>query len=369
VNSKASAPHSKTSQVAPVPASKTEKSCTVSAALNELYDQPAQQDFLGLCRTLEAGIDERPRIGASLTRREDLARFGQDPYFAFAASSIARATPDKDGVPNIIVRFLGLLGPQGAMPLGVTEEALHYIQARDEAFARFLDLLNNRFIQLFFRAWADPRPVTHRDRSQEEDRFLTYLGVNLGLGSPIFRNQDHVDDLVKIAFAGLMGAKTRSVSRLSAALSQIFGVTVALEEFVGQRLIIDEEQCSRLGGNYATLGRDILLGAGIYSVQDKFRFQIFVNSLADFETFLPSGEHSRTFAAVVAFFLGLELEWDVELMLPAGQARGMVLGQSGRLGWTSWLTPNWALETNRYRGDARFNLMERHLASTRSSPQ
>ena len=35
---------------------------------------------------------------------------------------------------------------------------------RDDAFPRFLDILNHRFLQLFFRAWADARPVAQHDR-------------------------------------------------------------------------------------------------------------------------------------------------------------------------------------------------------------
>lgn len=334
----------------------------LNSTLSSLYDAPHAQDFFDLCRRLESELLEKPRIGNSLTRPEDIARFGQDPFFAFAPSTIGRAAPAGDGVPTVFVKFLGLLGPQGAMPLGLTEEAYRYVQDNDDAFARFLDVLNTRFVQLFYRAWADSRPVTHRDRPLDEDRFAAYLGTAVGLGSETFRDLDSVDDLAKISFAGLLGPKTKSASRLSAALSALFGIKVAVEEFVGERLIFEPDQRSKLGSGFATLGRDTLLGAGVYCVQDKIRLRLFTASLAEYETFLPVGERARALAELVAFYLGLELQWDVELMLPAAEARGVALGKSGRLGWTSWIAPTWTAEKTAYRADARFDLMKRFVA-------
>ena len=53
---------------------------------------------------------------------------------------------------------------------------------RDDAFPRFLDLFNHRFLQLFFRAWADSRPIAQHDRPRD-DRFIAYIGSMIGVGS------------------------------------------------------------------------------------------------------------------------------------------------------------------------------------------
>ena len=70
----------------------------------------------------------------------------------------ARPSATRRAALRVLVKFLGLLGPQGALPLATTEEAHHWLLTRDDAFPRFLDILNHRFLQLFFRAWADSRP-------------------------------------------------------------------------------------------------------------------------------------------------------------------------------------------------------------------
>ena len=76
----------------------------------------------------------------------------------------SRPSTTRDGRLRILVKFLGLLGPQGALPLATTEESLTWWLMRDDAFPRFLDLINGRFLQLFFRAWSDARPIAQHDR-------------------------------------------------------------------------------------------------------------------------------------------------------------------------------------------------------------
>ena len=75
------------------------------------------------CVSWSAQHADRPRIGDSAARREEYVDLGQDPYLEFPASNLASVT-EEDGRLRIIVKFLGLLGPQGALPLATTDESL-----------------------------------------------------------------------------------------------------------------------------------------------------------------------------------------------------------------------------------------------------
>jgi type VI secretion system protein ImpH len=66
-------------------------------------------------------------------------------------------------------------------------------------------------------------------------------------------------------------------------------------------------------------------------------------------------------ADAVFFYIGDELDWDVELAIPSGAVAPVTLGQSGRLGWTTWVSPNWTSSED-YRCDARFHLSARFRA-------
>src|SRR3984885_7288660 len=204
--------------------------------LQNLEAEPWRFDYFALLRHLERTFKDQPRIGDSAAAREEFVRLGQDPFMEFPASNVTRVDHDEEKTLKVFVRFLGLLGPQGALPFATTEEAYHYVLAQDDAFPRFLDLFNHRFIQLFFRAWADSRPIVHHDRP-DADRFVAYIGSAIGVGSKPYQNLDSVPDAAKLGFAGLLGAQAKSASRLAGAVCGLFKVEAEVEEFIGTRLV------------------------------------------------------------------------------------------------------------------------------------
>ena len=67
----------------------------------------------------------------------------------------------------------------------------------------------------------------------------------------------------------------------------------------------------------------------MFSVEDKIRVRIYVRDLAHHEEFLPTGSDNlaKKLADAVFFYLGDELEWDVELAIPSGAIEP---GQTGQ---------------------------------------
>ena len=322
--------------------------------------RPWEFDLLGLLRLIERSHPERPRIGDSGTRAEDYVALGQDPTLDFPGSTINRADTDEAGRLRLFVRFLGLLGPQGALPVQTTEEACHWDLAGHEAFPRFLDLVNHRFLQLFFRAWADARPIAQADRPRQ-DRFAAYVGSAIGLGTDTFRDRDTVSDTARLAFAGLLAPKARSASRLRQAVEGLFGIRCEVEEFVGAFLPFERTDQTRLGAAHARLGLDCLVGASVYSVEDAIRLRLYAEDLATYERFLPDGPLCTPLADLLFFTLGCELDCEVELALPKRAVRPLQLAREGggRLGYTTWMAPAPDPKAEGYRRDARLNPAER----------
>jgi type VI secretion system protein ImpH len=360
--------------------------------LEELQREPYRFDFLDLMRrlertlarpaetVLEGGIEPapgrpRPRVGDSASRRDERVRLagidyavalGQQPHLDFPASNVAEVEIDRQFPQQkirILTKFLGLLGPQGALPLPISEEAVGYHLARDDAFPRFLDLFNQRFLQLFFRAWADARPIVQNDRP-DCDRFSNYVLSVIGIGSQAFADLPAIPSGIGL-YAGLLGAQSKSASRLRFAIRGLFGVEAEIDQFVGTWLEFEESERSFLGSRNSGLGTDLLVGRASYSVQDKIRIRIFVRDMQQYGRFLPPGDASKKLVDLVFFYIGEELEWDVELALPAGCVEPVLLGKSGSLGWTSWMAPNFAADE--YRRDARFNPAEQ-AARRRTMP-
>jgi len=331
------------------------------AAVNRLEDikqEPWRFDFFSAMRRVERSFPDRPRIGDSSSIREEYLSLGQEPYMDFPASNLAQLEQRPNGRLQILTKFLGLLGPQGALPLAVTEEVRSWLLMRDEAFCRFLDLLNNRFLQLFFRAWADPRPVAQRDRPKE-DRFVTYVGSMIGIGSKIYQGLDTVPDAGKLSFAGLIAARVKSSTRLRGLIAGLFGVKVEIDELVGSHLKLDLADRTRLGKANAALGSDILVGASVFSVHDKIRIRLFTKNMREYLQFLPSGGRNEPLVDIMYFYLGDELEWEVELAIPSKEIEPVRLAKFGQLGWTTWVGTDPSPDRPAYRSDARFHPAER----------
>lgn len=324
----------------------------------QLQEEPWRFDFYAALRRIERSFPDRARIGDAAARREEYLALGEPAFMEFPASTIAEAGSDAQGRLRLLVKFLGLLGPQGALPLATTEESLHWQLERDDAFPRFLDIFNHRFLQLFYRAWADSRPAAQHDRP-DLDRFAAYIGSMIGLGSKPYQRRDAVPDPEKLAHAGLLGAQAKSASRLRSFLSGLFEAEVEVEQFVGMRLVFDPADRTRLGHGHCTLGGDALVGASVYSVEDKFRVCIVARDMEQFRRFLPEGDLCEPLADAVFFYLGEQFEWDVELALPVGEVKPVTLGGFGNLGWTSWMAPNWDAAEGALRRDARFHPAER----------
>jgi type VI secretion system protein ImpH len=290
-----------------------------------------------------------PRIGKSRRMMEDIVRFGQDPSSEFATSTIERATRDGDGGLVLLERFLGMLGPQGALPSAYTDEAIMRGLTGDDSFPRFLDIFNNRFVQLFYRAWADARPIVQHDRP-DDDRFLAYLGSAIGIGSPIYRDLDRIDDRLKLLYGGLMSPKTKSAARLKALITGVFDVKVEIDQCVGTWLHLEKDDQLKLGGfgpgGAGQLGADTIVGSKVYSVSDKIRIRIFTHTLEEYRKFLPPtrikpNPWTEKLFDLIDFYLGLEIEYEIELALPkrCASAVRMDATNSATLGHIGWLKP------------------------------
>ena len=317
-------------------------------ALNFLADlarEPYRYDFYQTLRRLECLYDNKPRWGAALRPVDEPVRLGQDPDVAFAPSPLASLEWGQDGAPpRLQVRLFGLLGPNGPMPIHITEYARHRLRhAGDPTLSRFLDLFHHRFIALFYRAWAQAQPHVNRDRP-DSDRFLVYIGSFIGAAPDSLRHRDTVPDLARLHHAGTLVRHVRNAEGLAAIVRQFFRVPAAIEEFVGHWLRLAPAERSYLRRDGASLGSGAVLGSRVWDHQSKFRIHLGPLTLAQYEAFLPATGANRTGGTLlrkltdwVRFYLCFELDWDVRLVLKRDEVPRLKLGLTGQLGWTTWL--------------------------------
>ncbi len=302
----------------------------------QLQDAPYKFDILQALRRLDAAYPERPRTGCATRPAEEPVRLGQEASLSFAPATIAELQQGRRP-PHLIQRFFGLLGPQGPLPLYLTEYARDRLRNhQDRTLVRFLDTFHHRLLTLFYRAWARVRPTVSFDRPQD-DRFATYVATTCGLGMDSLRERDALPDLAKLHFAGRFAAQTRSAAGLQAILSGFFALPVHLQQFVGQWVELPTNCRFFLGEASGQLGLNTTIGSHVWDCQQKFRVVMGPLRLADYCRLLPGGESLQRLIATILNYLGQELDWDLQLVLRKEETPPIQLGQAGQLGWTTWL--------------------------------
>lgn len=315
------------------------------ALLQHLSAEPWRYDFFLALRLLDALHPERPRLGQARRPIDEPVRMGQAADLSFAPATLSRVDlADRSGRPRVEVRFFGLFGPNGPLPLHMTAHARERkLHKGDETFGRFADWFHHRLLLLFYRAWAQAQPTASLDRPGE-DRYADYVGSLIGAGGAEWQKRDAAPDHARLAFSGLLSRQVRNADGLAHLLSGFLNMSVRVEQFVGRWMPLPEAERTRIGrraisrrGSSSQLGASAVLGRAVYDRQHHFRLHIGPLSQEAFESLLPTGSAMPAVLALVRQYAGLEYGWDMQLLLKPGKVPAAQLGRSGRLGWTSWL--------------------------------
>jgi type VI secretion system protein ImpH len=315
--------------------------------IDAIASAPHQWDFFHALRCIEAQHPRQPRLGAARRPGDEPVRLAQAVELTFAGSAIAAVERTRpDGVPRIQVRFFGLFGPNGPLPLHLTSYARERLLHKGDAtLAHFADMFHHRLLLLFYRAWAQAQPAASFDRPAE-DRFADFVGSFIGTGGPEWRSRDAVPHEAKLAYAGLLSRQVRTADGLQALLSGYLRVPVRLEPFVGRWMRLLPQERTRIGRRVASrrsstaqLGVSAVLGGAVFDRQHHIGLHIGPLDFATFNSLLPSGSALPALQALVRQYLGQELGWDLTLELAASQRPDSRLGRQSRLGWTTWLGP------------------------------
>jgi type VI secretion system protein ImpH len=312
----------------------------LGARIDELGKAPYAFSFFQALRLIECLYPRAPRLGASRRPGDDPIRLAQEPSMRFESASLTAFEAQADGKPHkLTVRLLGLLGPNGPLPLHLTEYAQERLQRhKDPTFSRFLDVFHHRMLSLFYRAWANNEPTVSFDRP-ESDRFSDYVGTLAGLGMSALQQRDEISDWTKQYCCGHLARQTKCPEGLQAILTEYFDLPARLNEFVGEWLPLPQKDIFRLGADPSngTLGGSIILGAEVWSWQHKFRVALGPLRYDDYQSFLPGGSRIRHLAALVRNYAGDEQAWDLMLILKWQEVPPFCLDGQYRLGWTTWL--------------------------------
>jgi type VI secretion system protein ImpH len=262
------------------------------------------------------------------------------------AASLAAAVQAKAlRYVRITPSFMGFLSGSGVLPAHYTERlAQHQLYQRDDGPRAFLDALSNRSLAMFYEAWRKYR-LEFKYQLDGQDRFLPLLLSLAGLGNESLRarlgSDAHgaVRDESLGYFAASLRHRPASAVQLARVLSEYFGQPISIGQFAGAWYEVPQTQQTTLGGDTAVLGAGALAGARVWQRDLRLRVSVGPLDYASFDAFLPGGVAARALRSMLSMFTGAALEYEVEVVLRAADARNAALREDGggRLGWDAFL--------------------------------
>jgi type VI secretion system protein ImpH len=307
---------------------------------NFLFDEAHLFDFYQAVRLLEKIRPSSAPVGENDDPSKEAVRFKSRVTVEFPASDIeAIRSRRDDDQPEMVVNFMGLAGILGPLPNPFVELIIEREVRGDTGFRDFLDIFNHRLVSIMYRLRKIHR-LGMEIKSPDELPFAQYLFALMGIGMKSTQGRLKVRDRAFLYYTGLMAQKPRSMSGLERLLSHYFRVIVRGVQLIGRWHKLDPDQVTVIGrfGQNRMLGDGAVLGTRVWDQQTKFRLVIGPLPLEEFEAFLPIGPRFTPLVEIIRFYVGPEMDFEINLVMKARDVQEIRLGATGlRLGWTSWI--------------------------------
>lgn len=321
--------------------------------LIRVVEQHGRGSFRAIVAFLERMVVAEARIGNYGPVDKEPIRFRQDTSLNFSTTDVsqvgARAEahdlwPANASQPyGVMATFLGLHGAVSPLPSYFAEEVA---QEANGVLRDFLDVFHHRWLSLFYRA------ITRYDAAAEfttdsRDVWSKRLLALVGLDTFEDTAPDREAPLPRWRLLRLAPVLCRSrctTWSLETALRDVLREVVcdsqvAVEQFIGNWVPIDESQQTRLGVVNSRLGKDTVLGKTALDTTGKVRITIGPMSRQEYNRLLADKRLPARIHATVALAGRDDLEYDVALLLDEGTLSGMFLNarMPPRLGVDSFL--------------------------------
>jgi type VI secretion system protein ImpH len=312
--------------------------------LRRFRAEPHLFEFFQAVNLLERLLPDHAPVGGFNDPRDEVIRFTTPTSVAFPASEIQSLEDSSDGVapPRMTVNFMGLTGPQGALPLSYSLYLAERRRARDHAAKEFIGIFEHRMLSLFYRAWERSHAAVAHGRG-ERDWLTRHLLNLIGLGTDGLQRQLAIPDEALLFYVGLLGVPTRPAAALEQLVADYFGVAAEVEQFVGAWYPLERATQCELDddGPSTQLGLGAVAGDELWDLQSRVRLRLGPLTREEYNRFLPGGSAHEQLRALTRFFGNDQLDFEVQLVLAREEVPGCRLGGDEdvplALGWSTWI--------------------------------
>ncbi|SPJ33585.1 type VI secretion system baseplate subunit TssG [Kushneria phyllosphaerae] len=322
--------------------------------IDQARAEPWRFGFFQLVRLLRLHYSRNGRIDPENRPHQDPLRFRSLLSLNFPPSEISDlrfesvpSGPAGDApLSEVQVTFMGLVGPSGVLPRPYTELLINrHMEKRDDAAHAFMDFFSHRMTALFYEAWQKYRFHIEYERKGSaafEDALLHLTGLTRNTMTRTFADDDPAALRRELFdwFSGLWTQRPRNAGNLQAMLEYTFRQPCRVDSFSGRWITLARDQYTCLGQSNATLGESAIAGTRVRDYQSTFRITFGPLTLEAYKALLPGTEQYRRLVRMARFYVGIELDFQIELILDRSAIPEPQLGANGNacLGQLGWLT-------------------------------
>ena len=303
----------------------------VRQASRRLRTGTGAPDFFELVRRIGHGRPDLPRLGKAVRPTQENVRFGQTPYLHFPPTEVAEIRPGNGSAEALIMTyFFGLLGVNGPMPLEFTD----YVFQRshnyyDQTWRRFLDIINHRFLTLFYRAWAENEQAVSFDRA-DDDKITDIIRALAGTPSDMLP-ANRIFPYLTANYASHFGRCIKNHSSLQEILRNVMKVDLKVRDFVVSSYNIPKNVRCRLGNRETSvLGKNIQLGRSYMSATREFEIEVGPVVFAESNKWMPGTKGFELINRIVTAYLDRPLEYSLTFIVIGKTVPQVVFGKEDK---------------------------------------
>lgn len=289
-------------------------------------------DFFSLVRYIKQNNDV---IGIE----DETLRFSQIPHLKFTEGEIAGITLLNDKTALVNVYFFGLFGPNSPMPLEFTNFVLRRsLSYYDQCLAKFIDIINNRFIKLYYMSWRISNQAVSED--EVDGNFTLAMKSFSGYMDQVDTQSIALPKRLQLGFVDLFSYNCRNIDGLEQLLCKFFKLPFKISNNITTRHSIPKEFLSRLGQNESHLGKNIQLGSRYLSNTKRILISIGPLDLKQCFRFLPGGIGFLQIIELIKMYVPRPIKHSLCLILNKDSNIKTSLNGKSALGINVWLSSN-----------------------------
>ena len=296
------------------------------SVIDTLFSEPAAFEFFQAVRLLQRHLKHTKNIDAEKALN-DFIQFNATLSLAFQKSELESLVACENNNGYILIpSMIGLTGNLGALPLVYTQKLNTNSWAKKNGSTVFLDLFNNRLINLFYKASIQYNLPLLAELKQDK-HYLDCIHALSGISPrPSIVNNKLISQVLA-EFGGLLQGQMLNAESIQQLLSAVLKQPVIVHQFIPEWFTIPNESRNYLSAPHIQLGLNTFCGERVKQIDSKIQLEIGPLDYVTYLKFLPEGEFNKILRQLLKKIISFTTHVEVVLVIDKNQVRNIQLNQ------------------------------------------